>query len=144
MLLWRDATEEEIRSILVGFYLKIGIDDVNKLKQNGYPSLFMNGILFGPLSLVNHECRVARRFTNTFTHKIYGFEEMRVVRIKKQDGGWKKGKEITVNYGFSFLIIVYVEPAVIKNEIEVIVYIEYLYFLFQSKNLETTKCPNVR
>lgn len=60
------------------------------------------GILFGPLSLVNHSCAASFRFSNlTSRGHPEGFQGFGVIRLKEKDKRKRieESEEILVNYG---------------------------------------------
>ena len=42
----------------------VDIDDFEDLKKKKYPSLYRNGVMGGPLSLINHSCAASMHFTH--------------------------------------------------------------------------------
>lgn len=97
----QQATLEEVRQVLTGLIAWMDSDEFTKLKDGKYPSLFCSGgddyILFGPLSLVNHECGSLLRFTRPLKESN---EEFPVITIKTLSGRktFRKGEEILVDY----------------------------------------------
>lgn len=59
---------DQLPKELFGLVAQVDEDDFDALVEAKYPSLYetgqMTGILFGPLSLVNHSCAASIRFSN--------------------------------------------------------------------------------
>ena len=78
---------------LYGLVAQVSEEDFDALVEAKYPSLYetggsVMGILFGPLSLVNHSCAAKFRFSNLTTRgHPEGFEGFGVIRLKDKRGG---------------------------------------------------------
>jgi len=92
----------EASSLLIGFVVPASPSIIRFLRSRGYPSLYRNGILIGPLALVNHQCNVPQTFTPNIVNRIPLFKLFTLVRITGKNGIWKQDEEITLRYGFSF------------------------------------------
>jgi hypothetical protein len=90
------VTLEEIRKVLTGLIAWVDSEEFAKLKKGKYPSLFCGKcILFGPLSLVNHECCSALRFTRP-RQRLDGFPEITIKNLEPKT--FRKGEEVLVDY----------------------------------------------
>lgn len=82
-------------------------DDFDALVGAKYPSLYQtgrtSGILFGPLSLVNHSCGAKYRFSNMIPRgRPDGFAGFGIIRLKGKNRNTNvltKDDELLVNYG---------------------------------------------
>jgi len=102
---------DQVPKDLFGLVANVDEEDFAALVDAKYPSLYetghVMGILFGPLSLVNHSCAASFRFSNlTPRGHPEGFEGFGVIRLKGK-GNLKQRKrplfdesdEILVDYG---------------------------------------------
>jgi hypothetical protein len=94
------VTLEEIRQVLTGPIAWVEPEEFAKLKKGKYPSLFCGEcILFGPLSLVNHECGSDLRFTRPKKRLDYGlFPEISIKSLESLTRTFRKGEEVLVDY----------------------------------------------
>ena len=90
---------------LFGAIAGVEDNDFDVLVEGGYPSLYqtggVSGILFGPMSLVNHSCRANFRFSNLISRgRPDGFDGFGIIRLKsKKKSGFAENEQILVNYG---------------------------------------------
>jgi len=87
---------------LFGAVAVLSDQDFSQLHVAEYPSLYGHGLLFGPVSLCNHECHCPFRFSNPISRgKPTLFEGFQIIRLKTRRKTLlvKKGDEICVNYG---------------------------------------------
>lgn len=88
---------------MFGAIASVGEEDFDALVDAKYPSLYQTGILFGPLSLVNHSCGAYFRFSNLIPRgRPKGFDGFGIIRLKLTSHMVKfvsAGSEIVVNYG---------------------------------------------
>jgi hypothetical protein len=90
------VTLEEIRKVLTGPIAWVEPEEFAKLKKGKYPSLFCGeSILFGPLSLVNHECGSKLRFTRP-RKRLDDFPEITIKALEPKK--FRKGEEVLVDY----------------------------------------------
>lgn len=102
---------EDIRAVLVGWLFDVKEEDFATLKRSSYPSLFQDGrmrsVLFGPLSLVNHECdssltwtkRVSAGQRKTMCAELNKQATVGFTKKKRRKWDWSAGSEVTVDYG---------------------------------------------
>jgi hypothetical protein len=101
---------------LFGICFGVTEEHFDALKSVGYPSLYWNdampSILYGPLSLVNHECKAPLRFSlprkiDAYRPRATGevvaleeFHELPAIYARSVQEGYraKKDQEITVDY----------------------------------------------
>lgn len=92
---------------LFGVVASLSEHDFDSLVESEYPSLYqtggVSGILFGPMSLVNHSCGAHFRFSNLIPRgRPEGFDGFGIIRLKLKNHNFKSvsaGGEILVNYG---------------------------------------------
>ena len=91
----------DISDILIGYQLYTPPETYDLLKELNYPSLISEGILYGPLSLVNHCCDSQQlfKFQNGLGCLYIPDTDIDGEVISESDPTISTSEEITVNYG---------------------------------------------
>lgn len=92
---------------LFGAVASVSNSDFDSLIDAGYPSLYQSasegGILFGPMSSVNHSCSASFRFSNLIPRgRPDGFDGFGIIRLKLKNRKVDfvpENEQIMVNYG---------------------------------------------
>jgi len=100
----RSATLDELKRVLVGPLASLPEEDFDLLRSHDYPSLYgACYILFGPLSLVNHECgcnvRLGSPYHGSSGGELEGFPRIALKAAgKKRKRVYQPGEEVVVRY----------------------------------------------